>query len=148
MRYSESQERYMFEEDTEAEPELVREPVPVQSGPSNTVRNVIIAVAAIYVIVSLFFIFDSRSRISSLEAAQKATEESAAKHNAAIMSRLGMTEESLKQQNEELASKLGQTEKEVASRTSQLAAQQKAAEQRLRTESTQQINAVASELGG
>ena len=138
----------MFEEDTSVAPEPIQESRPVDSGSSNTLRNVLLAVAAVYVIASLYFIFDMHSRVASLETAQKATEDSLNTHNAAIMKRLGMTEESLKQQNEELASKLGQTEKEVASRTSQLAAQQKAAEQRLRAESEKNIGAVASEVGG
>ena len=135
----------MFEEDTTPEPEHV----PAQSeGHSNLLRNIGIAVAALYVVVSLYFIFEMRGRVGDLEVAQKKTEESATAHNQAIMKRLGMTEESLKQQNEELASKLGETQKEVASRTSQLAAQQKQSEQRLRQESQQQYSAVTSEVGG
>ncbi len=134
----------MFQEDLESGPE----PTPTTAGKSTLLRNVAVAVAVIYVIVSLYFIFEMRSRVAALETAQKATEESAAAHNSAIMKRLGLTEASVQQQTEELQSKLGRTEKEVASRTQQLAAQQKQSEQRLRQESTQQINAVASEVGG
>lgn len=139
----------MFEEDTEAAQEPVQEPAPVyRSGNSNLWRNIAIAVAAVYVLASSFLLFQTRSQLADLQTAEKAAEDSAATHNAAIMKKLGMTEESLKQRNEELASKLGQTEKEVSSRTAQLAAQQKASEQRLRQESSQQINAVATEVGG
>jgi hypothetical protein len=111
-------------------------------------RNIVIAVAAIYMILSLYFIFEMRSRVADLESAQKVAEESASKHNAAIMSRLGMTEDSLKEQTEELQSKLSRTQKEAASRAAQLAAQQKEAEQRLRSESEQKFTAVSSEVGG
>jgi hypothetical protein len=138
------QEICMLQEDLEAG----QEPTPEPAGQNNTMRNIIAGVAIVYVILSLYFIFEMRSRVATLESAQKASEESAATHNAAIMKRLGMTEASVQQQTEELQSKLGQTQKEVASRTSALAAQQKQAEQRLRQESTQQINAVASEVGG
>jgi len=138
----------MFEEDLEAAPDSGHQAAPVHGGPSNTLRNVLLAIAAVYVIASLYFIIDLHNRVGTLETAQKATEESAATHNAAIMKRLGMTEDSLKQQNEELESKLTETQREAANRASQLAAAQKQSEQRLRTESTQQINAVASEVGG
>jgi multidrug efflux pump subunit AcrA (membrane-fusion protein) len=135
----------MFEEDTEAAPG--QQPVVVRSG-SNTLRNVIIAIAAVYMLLSLYFIFEMRSRVASLETSEKAAEESAATHNAAIMSRLGMTEESLKQQTEQLQTKLSATQKQAAQRAAQLAAQQKQAEERLRTESDQKFTAVNSEVGG
>ncbi|MGZ4815960.1 MAG: hypothetical protein ACXVZV_11160 [Terriglobales bacterium] len=134
----------MLQEDLEAGPE----PIPSFSGQSKMLRNIIVGVAVLYVVVSLYFIFEMRSRVASLETAQKASEESAATHNAAIMKRLGMTEASVQQQTEQLQSKLGQTQKEVTTKAQQLAAQQKQAEQRLRQESSQQINAVASEVGG
>ena len=134
----------MFQEDLEAAPE----PTPVPAAKSTLLRNVLIAVAALYVVVSLYFIFEMRSRVASLETAQKAAEESAATHNAAIMKRLGITEASLEHETEALQSKLGETQKEVTSRTQQLAAQQKQSEQRLRQESSQQISAVATEVGG
>jgi len=134
----------MFEEDTQAGPETVPEP----AGNSNLLRNVLIAVAVVYMVVSLYFIFETRGRLATLETSEKAAEESAATHNAAIMKKLGMTEASLEQQTEELQSKLSATQKEAASRAAQLAAQQKQAEQRLRQESQQQISAVNSEVGG
>jgi hypothetical protein len=111
-------------------------------------RNVLIAVAAIYVAASLYFIFDMHSRIGKLEADQKAAAEDVATHNAAIMKKLGMTEASLQQAAQEFHSQIGATQKEVASRASQLAKQQQASEQRLRQESEQHIGAVATEVGG
>lgn len=134
----------MLEEDLEAGPE----PTPHSHGQSNTLRNVLIAIGALYLVVSLYFLIDMHNRVGTLETAQKASEESAATHNAAIMKRLGMTEDSLKEQTQELQSKLSETQKESASRAAQLAAQQKQAEQRLRSESEQKFTAVSSEVGG
>jgi len=132
----------MLQEDLEAGPEIA----PASS--NNLWRNIALGVAALYVVVSLFFIFEMRGRIANLETTQKASDDKLTADNAAIRKRLGMTETSLEQQTEALQSKLGQTQKEVATRALQLAAQQKAAEQRLRQENAQQINAVASEVGG
>jgi hypothetical protein len=133
----------MYEEDTSPAPAAH-----AASGPSNMLRNIIIAVAVIYVAASLYLVFDMHSRIGKLEADQKAAAESAASRNAAIMKKLGMTEASLEQAAHQFQSKLGQTQKEVANRTSQLAKQQQVSEQRLRAESEQKIGYVASEVGG
>jgi len=139
----------MFEEDVEAgQAPQQEEPAPEYAGHSNLLRNVLIAVAAVYMVVSLYFIFEMRGRVTTLETAQKADEDSAATHNAAIMKKLGMTESSLEHETEALQSKLTETQKESASRAAQLAAQQKQSEQRLRQESQQQFTAVNSEVGG
>lgn len=133
----------MYEEDTSPAPAA-----PAESGPGNMLRNIIIAVAVIYVAASLYLVFDMHNRIGKLETEQKAAAESAATHNAAIMKKLGMTEASLEQAAQQFESKLGQTQKDVANRTSQLAKQQQASEQKLRAESEQKIGYVASEVGG
>jgi hypothetical protein len=133
----------MYEEDTSASPGTTAGP-----GPNNMLRNIIIAVAVVYVAASLYFIFDMHSRIAKLEAEQRSLADTSATHNAAIMKKLGMTEATLEQAAQKFESKLGQTQKEVASRTSQLAKQQQAAEQRLREESEKNIGAVATEVGG
>lgn len=131
----------MYEEDTSSA-------VPASSGKSNWLRNALIVVAVIYVLVSIYFIYSLQNQVNRLEAQQKAAEDSAASHNAAIMKKLGMTEASIQQAAEELQSKLGQTQKEVVNRTTQLAKQQQASEQRLREENEQKIGAVANEVGG
>ncbi|HWR13948.1 MAG TPA: hypothetical protein VN577_03915 [Terriglobales bacterium] len=135
----------MYEEDKDAD--LSANSVSTTSS-SSTLRNVLIGVAALYVVLSLFFIFEMRSRVASLETAQKAAADSAAAHNAAIMKRLGMTEASIEQASQELQSRLGETQKEVATKTNQLARQQQVSEQRLRQESEQKISAVTGEIGG
>ena len=134
----------MFEEDTAAAPE----PTPEPAGKDNLWRYIGIVAIVLYVVVTGFFIFDMHGRIAALETEQKAADETAAKHEAAIEKKLGMTEASIEQQSEQLQSRIGETQKEVATRAAQLAASQKASEQKLRQENTQQINAVASEVGG
>jgi chromosome segregation ATPase len=133
----------MYEEDTSPAPATS-----TGSGSNPMVRYILAAVAVIYVLVSVYFIYDSQGRIAKLEADAKAASESAATHNAAIMKKLGMTEASLQQATEELQSKLGQTQKEVVNKTAQLAKQQQVSEQRLREESQKNIGAVATEVGG
>ena len=135
----------MYEEDTDAGQQVQQEPV--YASQSHTLRNVLIAVAAVYMVVSLYFIFEMRGRLATVESAEKAAEESAANHNKAIMAKLGMTEASMQQENEALQSRLTATQREAAARAAQLAAQQKQSEQRLRQESEQQVGAVASEVG-
>jgi hypothetical protein len=86
------------------------------SGGSSTTRYIVLGVAILYVIVSLYFIFDMRGRVSKLEAAGKA----AAAENAQLLKRLGITEASLKTAADTqavLADKLGMTQKDVATRT-------------------------------
>lgn len=133
----------MYEEDTSTPA-----PAPEPSGNGNLLRNIALAVGVLYIALSLYFIFEMRGRIGGLEAAQKASADSAESHNKAIMNRLGMTEASIEQTSQELASKLGQTQKEVSSKTAQLAKQQQVSEQRLRQESEQKISAVTGEIGG
>ena len=133
----------MYEEDTSPTPAPE-----TGSGSKPIVRYILAAVAVIYVLGSLYFIYDSQSRITKLEADAKAAAESVATHNAAIMKKLGMTEANLQQATEELQSKLGQTQKEVVSKTAQLAKQQQVSEERLREESQKNIGAVATEVGG
>jgi hypothetical protein len=134
----------MFEEDTTPAPE----PTPEPAGRDNLWRYIAIVAVVLYVVVTGFFMYDMHGRIASLETEQKAAEETAAKHEAAIEKKLGMTEASIEQQSQQLQSRIGETQKEVATRAAQLAAAQKAGEQKLRQESTQQINAVATEVGG
>jgi hypothetical protein len=114
---------------------------------SHLLRYVLLAVAMLYVIVSLYFIVDLTGRLGKLEDAQKASTE----QNTQLLKRLGITEASLKaasETQEQLASKLGSTQKQVVARTSQLEKQQKEAEQRLAEETKQQVGAVSGEVAG
>jgi hypothetical protein len=106
-------------------------------------RYVLLAVALIYVIASLYFIVDSRSRIDKLEAMQKA----AAAENAQLLKRLGIAESSLKTETRVLAEKVGLTQKEMASRSASLQRQQREAEQNIE-QTRQQVGAVSGEVAG
>ena len=111
---------------------------------SNTLRKVLLGIAVVYVIVSLYFILESRSRIGDLEAKQK----TAAAENAQLLKRLGIAESSQKAQTEVLEEKVGMTQKEIASRTASLQRQQKEAEQRLSEQTKKQVGAVSGEVAG
>jgi hypothetical protein len=110
----------------------------------NAVRNVLLAVAVIYVVASLYFLIDSRSRIDKLETTQKA----AAAENAQLLKRLGIAESSLKAETQALAQKVGMTEKDIAARTANLQRQQKESEQRLSEQTKKQVGAVSGEVAG
>jgi hypothetical protein len=127
--------------------EIQGQSVPTAEPEHHLLRYVLLAVAMLYVIVSLYFLVDMTSRIAKLEDGQKASTEQSAQ----LLKRLGITEASLKQASqtqEQLASKLGSTQKEVVARTSQLSKQQKEAEQRLAEETKQQVGAVSGEVAG
>ena len=119
-----------------------------EAEPHNSLlRYVLLGVAMLYVIVSLYFIVDMNGRIAKLEDGQKV----AAADQAQLLKKLGMTEASLKQaeaSQEALASKLGSTQKDVVARAAQLSRAQKEAEQRLSEETKQQVGAVSGEVAG
>ncbi len=121
--------------------------VEVAEPQSHLLRYVLLGVAMLYVIVSLYFLVDMNGRIGKLEDTQKA----AAQDASMLMKKLGMTEANLKEaeaSQQQLASKLGSTQKEVVARTAQLSKAQKEAEQRLSEETKQQVGAVSGEVAG
>jgi hypothetical protein len=111
---------------------------------SKLLRYVLLGVAIVYVIASLYFIFDSRGRIDKLEAAQTA----AKAENAQLLERLGIAESSLKAENQALAERVGMTQKEIASRSAALQREQRQAEQRISEQTKQQVGAVSGEVAG
>lgn len=125
-----------------------------RSGSSNLVRNILLAVAAVYVIASLFLMFDLRSRIQVMEDKQKAAD-SAAK---TLEQKVHATNASLRDTAEALGSKVGMTQEELAKRTAELRRQQQLAESRLTEEQKKQqqglsdvsgqVAGVKTELGG
>jgi chromosome segregation ATPase len=113
---------------------------------SNTLRNVLLAVAAVYVIASLYFIFETRSRLGSLEAAQQASAKE-------IQHRINQVDNNQKASSEALAARVGMTEQDlqqrISARTADLERQQRAAERRLAEEqkkTTGQLGAVSGEV--
>lgn len=115
---------------------------------NNTVRNVIIGVVIVYVIASLYFIFETRGRVESLEKAQQTTTSDVK----TLAHRVGNNEANLKASTEELGSKLGMTQQELqarlAARAAQLEKQQRAAEQRITAEQKQAMSEVTGEVAG
>jgi septal ring factor EnvC (AmiA/AmiB activator) len=110
---------------------------------SHTLRYVLLAIAAIYVVASLYFLVDMHGRVGKLEQAQKAAAEENAAQLATLNKRVGTAESSATA----LASKLGMTQKELSARTAALQREQAASQQKL-AESQKQIGQVATEVGG
>ena len=120
---------------------------PSVSQGSNLWRNVLLALAVVYVAASLYLILNLRSRLDKVEA----TQQQAVTENAQLLKKLGITESQLKESTEQLASRLGMTQKEIAARTAELKRQQKESEQKLSEEqqkAAQQISSVSGEVAG
>ncbi len=125
--------------------------MPVEEGQSvgstSTLRNVILGVAILYVVVSLYFMFEMRGRIGDLEHSQKTASEALAR----LDKSLGGTQANLKASTEALAERLGTTEKDISDRAAQLQRQQRAAEQRIKgiaEQQGQQIQQVTGDVAG
>ena len=120
------------------EQEMMEAPPP--SGGGSLLRNVLLAVAGLYVLGSLYFMFDTHGRMAGMEAKQEAAAGEAVKQ-AKLNDRLLAATEAL-------GAKLGMTEKELAARTSELQRQQKASESRLAEKQEKAIGAVSGEVAG
>jgi len=135
----------MAYDETEPEPEAT------SSGGSTVLRNVLLAIAVLYVIASLYLIFDSRSRLEALEKGQTQVAEKIDK----LSQRADATDRNVKASTEELAKSMGVTQQELQSRmsarTAALEKQQHEAEQRLAEEQKSQksqISQVNGEVAG
>ncbi|HEX6879243.1 MAG TPA: hypothetical protein VF135_02675, partial [Terriglobales bacterium] len=114
---------------------------------SNMLRNILYAVAGVYVLVSLFLIFDLRSRVVSMEESQKAT--MAAQKE--IQDKLHMTSSAMAQSVQSVEQKVGETKEELARRTAELQRRQQAGFSELSEEQKkqqQQVSAVTGEVSG
>jgi len=132
----------MFEQ---PESRVVDEP-PVSSSPdrSDILKYVLIAIAAIYVVASLYLIYDMRGRIAAMEQKQLSMETAQAELN----SRIHATSSEFKQA---LTSQAGMTKQEIAQRAAELERQQKVAAAKLsaaQSQQGQQIAAVSGEVSG
>jgi chromosome segregation ATPase len=119
---------------------------PEESG-SSMLRNVLIAVAGLYVVVSLFLIFNLRSRVQSMEETQKTT--LAAQKE--MQDKMHMTSSSMQQSVHSVEQKVGETKEEFARRTAELYRTQKAGFNQLTEEQKkqqQQVSAVTGEVSG
>ena len=126
-----------------------QEPEPVQvekTGGSSVVRNVVIAVAAVYVVLSLYLMFDLRGRLAKAEAQLSAT---AAQANDTADD-LKTTQASVKENFQALGKKVGMTSDELAQRAQELS-RTKAQAAKLakeQEEQGQQISKVSGDVSG
>jgi len=103
-----------------------------------------IAIAAIYVIASLYMIYDLRTRMVTLDQKQQAIQAQQVDLN----NRLAATSSQLKQ---ELSSEVGLTKQQIAERTAELEKQQQAAAARLaaaQSRQSKELAAVNTEVSG
>ena len=116
---------------------------PPKTGGMKTAWQVIGGIAGVYVLASLFLMFEARGRIGNLETSQAAT--------AATLDKFGQhlesTDSTMRASTEALAQKLGMTEKELDDRTAHLQQQQKASISQLEKEQKEQIEGVETEVG-
>src|SRR5690242_20600892 len=113
--------------------------------PSHLLRNIGLALAAIYVVASLYLIVELRGRVAGLEKGQQAS-------NAAIKDQGQRFGRDLKASTETLGAKLGMTQQELqhslSARTSALERQQRASEERIEQEHKQAYTQVTGEVAG
>lgn len=107
---------------------------------SSTAKWVLLLLAVIYVVGSLYLLFDLRGRLDKL-----GKDENASKAQIAdLMKRM----QSAEANDETLAQQVGLTKKQLVQRAAELQRQQRAAEARLAEEQKQQISAVTGEVAG
>jgi hypothetical protein len=111
-----------------------------ESGGSNAGKWILLLLAAIYVVASLYLLIDQRGRVAKLTQDQAASQ----KQIGDLTNRMQAAEA----EAETLGQQVGMTKKELASRASQLQAAQRAAEERLAKEQKEQISAVSGEVAG
>ena len=119
-------------------------PAPSALSRNPVLMYVLLAVAAVYVIASLYLMFDMRSRLTAMEKKQATLETAQAEMN----DRIHATSSEFKQA---LSSEVGSTKQEIAQRAAELERQQKAAAARLSAEQNQQgkqLAAVNTEVSG
>jgi len=133
----------------------VEEQIPVRTtnvGKHALVRYTLLTIAAIYVILSLYLIFNTRTRLASFAAAQKTAIED-------LQQRQAATENDLMTTNEAFAHRLGMTERQLqasyAGAAAQLRHQQQAFQRTVQDQQnelagqvTGQVADVRTELGG
>jgi chromosome segregation ATPase len=130
----------MFEEDTSTPVEASSE----HTGRGGILKYVLLAAAVIYVIATLYLMYDMRTRVLALEQKELALETSQDE----LGKRLHATSSEFKQA---LTSEVGLTKQQIAERTAELEKAQKAAAAKLtaaQSQQGQQIAAVSGEVSG
>lgn len=111
---------------------------------TSTVRYVLLAVAGLYVLLSLYLMFDLRGRMAVMEQKQKAAETAQAE----TQKQLEEAHSRIKASSEALAGQVGMTQQQLEERTKELQRQQRAAETRLAQQQKEQMGAVTGEVAG
>ena len=132
----------MYEEDVTPHVET-----PAHGGGGNhsaLVKYILLGVALIYVLASLYFMYTLKGRLDALDAKQQSLDAAQTE----LAARLHTTKSELK---EALTTEVGQTKEEIARRAAELERQQRAGEAKLsaaQTQQSQQIAAVSGEVSG
>jgi hypothetical protein len=111
---------------------------------SSLVKYVLLGVALLYVLASLYFMYTLKGRLDAVDQKQAALESAQTE----LTARLHSTKSEFK---EALTSQVGQTKEEIARRAAELERQQKAGEAKLsaaQNQQGQQIAAVSGEVSG
>ena len=119
-------------------------PPPSSSGSGGILKYLLLAIAAIYIVASLYLLYDMRNRVAALEQKQQAMETAQADLN----NRIHATSSEFRQA---LTSEVGMTKQEIAQRAADLERQQKASAAKLsaaQNQQGQQIAAVSGEVSG
>jgi multidrug efflux pump subunit AcrA (membrane-fusion protein) len=131
----------MYEEDVNNQVEVQQHAVGEHS---HIVKYLLLAVALIYVLASLYFMYTLKTRLDALDQKQQSLEAAQTE----LTARLHSTRSELK---EALTTEVGSTKQEIAKRAAELQAAQKNAEAKLTAEQKQQgaqIAAVGTEVSG
>ena len=124
----------MYEEDVNHQVET--QPQVGGSDHSSLVKYLLLAVALIYVIASLYFMYTLKGRLDASDAKQQALEQSQTE----LAARLHTTKSELR---EALTTEVGQTKQEIAQKAAQLDAAQKKSAATLAAEQSQQGKQIA-----
>ncbi|MGB7552817.1 MAG: hypothetical protein WBM04_00475 [Candidatus Korobacteraceae bacterium] len=125
-------------------PEERPAPPPSPSRGGEILKYVLLGVGIVYVIASLYLIYDLRTRLTAMEQRQQLVETAQVE----LGNRIHATSSEFKQA---LSSEVGMTKQELAKRAAELDRQQKAAAAKLSAEQSQQgqqIAAVSGEVSG
>jgi hypothetical protein len=131
----------MYQEEVNNQVE-VQQPTVAEHSP--VVKYLLLAVALIYVLASLYFMYTLKTRLDALDQKQQSLESAQTE----LTARLHSTRSELK---EALTTEVGSTKQELAKRAAELQAAQRSAEAKLTAEQKQQgaqLAAVNTEVGG
>src|SRR5271166_5678604 len=138
----------LFEQPQSSPIEEAPAPVRHSSNQGAILKYVLLAIAAIYVVASLYLLYDMRTRLTAVEHKQQTMEAAQEAAQADLNNRIHATSSEFKQ---ELSSEVGMTKAEIAQRAAELERQQKASAARLAAAQSQQgkeIAAVNTEVSG